>query len=326
MRKRARKLDAIDQDLSRLLTNTEETIRVSDCWKRYEMYLNSRRKSQVTINNYRANLRRLFQWLAKVDETHQLEDIHITLASISEDHLELYINYLSFNKEMKSSSINLAIASMQQFWKFASRTYGVKNITHDIQKAKAPEADTYTPTEKDMELVYSSLDLTLFHDLRTFTIIKLMEHTGLRIAEVTSLTLSSIDMHERTVSVLGKGSKRRQVPINTSLHQVLEIWLKTRGDDLLTDALFITETDTKLSTRSISHHLHKVGEHVGLHAFSAHSLRRRFCTQLLRNGVGVMTVCRLLGHSNPSVLSKYFALDEKDTRTAVATLGVRKRK
>lgn len=326
MKKRARKLNTIDQDLSRLLTSSEENVRVSDCWKRYEMYLNSRRKSQVTINNYRANLRRLFQWLTKVDDTNQLEDIHLPLSRITEEDLELYVNYLSFNKELKSSTLNLAIASMQQFWKFANKTYGLPNIASHIQKAKAPEADTYTPTEKDMELVYSSFDLTFFHDLRTFTIIKLMEHSGLRIAEVSSLTLSSIDMRERTVSVLGKGSKRRQVPINTSLHQVLEIWLKTRGDDLLTDALFITETDTKLSTRSISHHLHKVGEHVGLSAFSAHSLRRRFCTQLLRNGVGVMTVCRLLGHSNPSVLSKYFALDEKDTRTAVATLGIKKRK
>jgi integrase/recombinase XerC len=151
--------------------------------------------------------------------------------------------------------------------------------------------------------------------LRDRAILELLYATGLRVSELVALDWSDIELGERSLRVIGKGDKERQVPFGRPAAAALERWrvaareLPARTlDDA--GAVFRNRSGGRLSDRSVRRILdHWVGATAGARGVHPHTLRHTFATHLLEQGADLRAIQELLGHASLSTTQRYTHLD-----------------
>lgn len=163
--------------------------------------------------------------------------------------------------------------------------------------------------------------------VRDAAIIALLKIAGLRRSEVAALQLGDFDQHTRTLTVQGKRNKIRTVPIeDAGALDAISDWCYLRGE--LPGALFTrirkggTILADGLSDQAIYSMLKKRGEEAGLSEFTPHDMRRTFAGDLLDAGVDLVTVQKLMGHSDTNTTASYDRRGEVAKRSAVRKLHV----
>lgn len=142
--------------------------------------------------------------------------------------------------------------------------------------------------------------------------------SGLRCAEVVSLDADSIRLEDRSVRVIGKGSKERLVPVGDRARQALERYL-ARARPALTSpaepALFVSRTGRRLSpsdvTRRLRLHSQRIADAAGI---SPHVIRHSFATHMLEGGADLRSIQELLGHESVSTTQVYTKVSAKHLR------------
>jgi integrase/recombinase XerC len=155
---------------------------------------------------------------------------------------------------------------------------------------KVPNADRYTLSVEQLMLLVEACDTEIER-----VVITLLADTGIRRSELASIQIDDLDMPARTIRVLGKGKKRRLVRFGdvTALH--VESWIRTRNSD---ERLF------GISADGISYLLDALGKRTGIKC-NAHSFRRLFACEAIRNGMNLFHVQSLLGHSTLDMTRLY---------------------
>jgi integrase/recombinase XerC len=137
-----------------------------------------------------------------------------------------------------------------------------------------------------------------------------MYASGLRVSEAVNLTRSAINLSERTLRFIGKGSKERMVPFYTEAAEILKRYLDVGRPVLLCgkthDRVFINQKGEPLTSRGIEYLLDQCSKKAGLsRSIHPHMLRHSFATHLLDNGADLRLVQELLGHSSISTTQIY---------------------
>ncbi len=139
---------------------------------------------------------------------------------------------------------------------------------------------------------------------RDEAIFELFYSTGLRLAELVSLDVRSVDPITETVRVIGKGSKERICPVGGPALLALSRYRSEAG--VHAGPLFINKSRRRISTRSVWLAMKKYLLAAGLPAdLSPHKLRHSFATHLLDAGADLRSVQSLLGHANLSTTQIY---------------------
>jgi integrase/recombinase XerC len=156
--------------------------------------------------------------------------------------------------------------------------------------------------------------------LRDRALLELLYASGLRVSELTALDLSSLDLAEGLVRVLGKRRKERIVPFGRKARDAIRRWLE-EGRSLLAagpshgrarEALFLNHRGGRLSARSVGRLLDKWVLAAGLpRHVHPHVLRHCFATHLLASGADLRGIQELLGHASLSTTQWYTHLDWK---------------
>jgi integrase len=142
--------------------------------------------------------------------------------------------------------------------------------------------------------------------VRDKAIVAMFADTGLRLSELASI--DAADLHEtNTVTVWGKGAKQRVVRFGPSTAALLEVWLRERPHG--TAALF------GLKPRGIACMLWKLERKMGIKC-NAHSFRRTFATETIRDGMNLFHVQSLLGHSSLTMTRVY--AEQVNSQDAIA--------
>jgi excisionase family DNA binding protein len=147
-------------------------------------------------------------------------------------------------------------------------------------------------------------------DLVTFAL-----NTGMRLGEILNLKWANVDMKSGTIKVeFTKSGKTRIVPMNQALREMLarprkrgEVYVFTNPDSK--DRFRETKTSFKTGCRK-----------AGIEGLRFHDLRHTFASRLVRNGVDIGTVRKLLGHSTLLITQRYVHSDESMLRSAVGSL------
>lgn len=191
--------------------------------------------------------------------------------------------------------------SLSQTWRTIStrhvrweerRPLNQRELEKVLEAAQAIAAKARSPLQK------------VFPDLILFA-----AHTGLRKAEILNLRWK--DVKEDEVTVLGKGSRRRTVPLNKEARAVLDRQLR-RGEFVFD----IPNRDRKdLFRRTVA----QIAKRTGID-FGFHDLRHYFTTALLEKGMDLVTIGSLLGHSKISTSLIYSHTDRERKRKAVEML------
>ena len=153
---------------------------------------------------------------------------------------------------------------------------------------------------------------------RDEAIFELFYSTGLRLAELVSLDVASVDPFSETVRVLGKGSKERICPVgNPALEAVSRYRFKA---GVHSGPLFLNKSRRRISTRSVWLAMKKYLLAAGLPAdLSPHKLRHSFATHLLDGGADLRSVQTLLGHASLSTTQIYTHVTAERLKRAYQT-------
>jgi len=157
---------------------------------------------------------------------------------------------------------------------------------------------------------------------RDVAMVELLYSSGLRVAELTGLDIQAsaqargwIDMESAQAHVLGKGAKRRSVPVGQQAMQALTAWLHLRAQGIPPHAkdpvaLFIGLRGTRLTSQAIWQRLRQRGVQAGMNTpVHPHMLRHSFASHVLQSSGDLRAVQELLGHANISTTQVYTRLD-----------------
>jgi integrase/recombinase XerC len=137
--------------------------------------------------------------------------------------------------------------------------------------------------------------------------------SGLRLSELCALDLPALDMPQALVTVTGKGSKVRSVPIGRMAHAALTTWLRARRDcprAASAGAVFISRRGSRIGVRAVQKRLEMHGRRQQLdQRLHPHLLRHSFASHLLESSGDLRAVQELLGHANLSTTQIYTHLD-----------------
>jgi integrase/recombinase XerC len=219
-------------------------------------------------------------------------------------------------------SIAIALAA----WRGLYRHWGRERlVTHNpVQGIRPPKAPKPLPKAlpvDDAVALAEQMPSTANPALRArdHCIVELLYGCGLRVGELTGLDAAPgplaagwIDAPEATAHVLGKGSKRRSVPVGGPALKALAEWLDLRGDLARPDepALFVSNRGTRLSDSAVRTRLQQLAREAGLATgVHPHMLRHSYASHLLQSSGDLRGVQELLGHASISSTQVYTKLD-----------------
>ncbi|MEA4813127.1 MAG: tyrosine-type recombinase/integrase [Anaerolineaceae bacterium] len=160
--------------------------------------------------------------------------------------------------------------------------------------------------------------------VRDAALISTLYAAALRRQEIVDLNLADLELPERKLRILGKGSKKRLVYLSEDALKALEAWLLLRGRKL--GPLFCRVTKggkvllRRLSPQAIYYLLQQRALGAGIEAFSPHDLRRSSITDLLSAEVDVLTVSAIAGHASADTTRRYDRRNEDTKREAAQRL------
>ncbi|MGB9824762.1 MAG: site-specific tyrosine recombinase XerD [Candidatus Hydrothermia bacterium] len=190
------------------------------------------------------------------------------------------------------------------------------NIAADIQiPKKIVKLPDFLSVEEVIRLLESP-DLSTPKGLRDRAILELLYATGIRVSELTNLTLQNVFLEERVIRVLGKGNKERIVPFNSEAAKYLEAYLnsvrpmvlKKRGED----RVFLNLRGGPISRVSVWKIIKEYSIKAGINKnLYPHILRHTFATHLLQRGCDLRTLQIFLGHASLMTTQIYTHLDKE---------------
>jgi len=216
------------------------------------------------------------------------------------------------------------LAAVRSFYGFLLRTGRISQNPADLVSApKAPARLPRVLTTVQMAEILETAPATTPLEVRDRAMIELAYSCGLRSEEVISLSIDSLDFESEQLSVVGKGSRHRRLPVGEPAQRAVEDYLARARPTLVTDpaemALFISRNGRRLSPSDVSRRLSaRVRDAAAASGISPHALRHSFATHLLEGGADLRTIQELLGHSSISTTQVYTHLDSARLRDAYA--------
>ncbi len=155
--------------------------------------------------------------------------------------------------------------------------------------------------------------------LRDQALVELLYGAGLRVSEAIGLDKAGVDLDDRLVRVIGKGSKERVVPVGRHAAEALRRYL-SRGRPFLDrrnrPELFLNARGGPLTRAGAFLILRKLAERAGLdpHRVHPHLLRHSFATHLLEGGADLRSVQEMLGHADLATTELYTHVTDRRRR------------
>ncbi|MEM1110864.1 MAG: tyrosine recombinase XerC [Pseudomonadota bacterium] len=278
----------------------------TDSAQRFLTYLREvRQLSPHTISNYERDLRSLGSYS---------KGQGIDLASrLDEADVRRWISQLH-RQGLASSSIQRSLSAARSFFQWLGRELGrPRNPAASVQ---APRGGRKLPRTLDADQVgrYLEFDGDGVIAIRDRAMAELFYSSGLRLAELAGLNLDDLDRREQVLTVTGKGSKTRTLPVGSVAMAAIDDWLALRPPAGATEdasrALFTSARGRRISPRNIQARLKLQGRKSGMHQdVHPHMLRHSFASHMLESSGDLRAVQELLGHANISTTQIYTHLD-----------------
>jgi integrase/recombinase XerC len=163
------------------------------------------------------------------------------------------------------------------------------------------------------------------HESTTLLAVSLMVATGVRVHEVVSFRCEDIDLMGRTIRLVGKGRRERQVFLtNDWITELTEAYLRARSTlDLPHPRLLFNLHYGPLTTAAMRSRLAKAAAAAGIESrVTPHMLRHTAATQLIEAGVDIRYIQRLLGHASLSTTEIYTHVSDQSLKRVVSDADI----
>lgn len=266
--------------------------------------------AKATVSAYESDLNKYVAWL----QTHGIAKPD----DIAKQDVEDYIAALDADGESARSKAR-RLASIHEFHRFALAQHAV---SADVAASvKAPKGASVLPDVLSVDEVSRLLDAAAVGGstdpvvLRDKALLEFMYATGCRVSEAVGTNLDDIDLEEKVVRLMGKGSKQRLVPLGSYARNSVVVYLNAGRGELERRsmakvperrALFLNKRGKRISRQSVWEIVKTAGERAGItKPLHPHTLRHSFATHLIQGGADVRTVQELLGHASVTTTQIY---------------------
>jgi len=238
------------------------------------------------------------------------------------------------DRRLERTTIARKLAALRSFFKFCVGQKLIKrNMARLVSSPKLPRRIPDIPTAEEMARLLDNVEpagarriaklrrdpssLRSQGDLlilkRDRAILELLYAAGIRVSELTGLSLGDIDERTQIIRVLGKGRKERIVPFGDKALQALRAYWPVRDQIRLEwpeggdpEAVFLGTRGTRLESRTIGTIVKKYARMVQMKwNLHPHSFRHAFATHLLADGADLRAIQELLGHASLSTTQRY---------------------
>ncbi|MGK3141797.1 site-specific tyrosine recombinase XerD [Pantoea sp. C2G6] len=261
-----------------------------------------RNLAQNTLSSYRQDLQTLTGWLTQ----HKL-----TLLSVTPLDLQQFLAERLEGGYKATSSARLLSAMRRLFQYLYREKLRPDDPSALLAAPKLPQRLPKDLTEAQVERLLQAPDVNIPLELRDKAMLELLYATGLRVSELTGLTLSDISLRQGVVRVIGKGDKERLVPLGEEAVYWLEQYMEHGRPWLLNgqtiDVMFPSNRAQQMTRQTFWHRIKHYATLAGIDSekLSPHVMRHAFATHLLNHGADLRVVQMLLGHSDLSTTQIY---------------------
>jgi integrase/recombinase XerD len=190
-----------------------------------------------------------------------------------------------------------------------------------LKVPKAPRKIIPTFSEGQLAAFFGVIDTSTVEGFRDLVLFLLYLDTMCRLTEVTKARIPYLNLKNRYLKVMGKGSKERLVPLGVTVSKLLWKYVQFyRPEPAIPtwDYLFLTREGRPLTKNRVEARMKRYGEKAGIQGVrcSPHTLRHTACVMWIRNGGDIFSLQRITGHSSLEVLRGYVNLAQGDIMSA----------
>ncbi len=250
-----------------------------------------------------------------------------------------WLSSLALN-QISSPSLRRKTQSLRSYFRFLCREKILKsNPAADIIPAKLPKPLPNFVADEDLKNLLhvstaapdadASFSSQNVKEARNHLILHILYATGLRRAELLSLTDDNIDISLKRIKILGKGRKERIIPLADELIGEITAWQKIRDAEfpsLPQPKPIIATAHGAMSASNLELIVKNLLKTTGASRKSPHTLRHSFATSMLNGGADLNSVRNLLGHSSAATTQIYTHLQFSDLSTIYANAHPRAKK
>ena len=306
--------------------------------EKYMTNLAVKRRSEKTLYQYNQDLLTFCRYLYAVkynlcldEEILKEQDVsrltNEDINSVRAEDIYNYIVYLTKQRGNAAVTICRKVSSVKGFYKFliviehCIDKNPAENIELPKKKKRLPKYLTLEESISLLEAVAKDTDSR--YRERNYCVITIFLNCGIRLSELTGISISDLDPELRSMRVIGKGNKERIVYLNDACANAIKDYIAVRGKDgeiKDKNALFISREHRRMSNIGVQKMVEKYFKKAGLEYkhYSVHKLRHTAATLMYQTGkVDVRVLKDILGHEQLNTTQIYTHISDKGMEDAV---------
>lgn len=272
-----------------------------------------RNLSPKTLKAYSSDLRQFFLFLQELKRD--------SAAEVSKDDVKEYASRLSV---FAPRTVRRKVATLKAF--FSHHEFEENISTNPFRRVKLavklpkvlPKVMSLPQVERIFSVAYADkqeaeeASATYRRAVRSIAVLELLFATGIRVAELCSLTVDDVSADYSLITVLGKGSKERRIPItNPTVRAALMLYHACFKREIST-SFFVNRLHHRLSEQSVRYMVAHYARMANIsQRVTPHVFRHTFATLLLEKDVDIRYIQHILGHSSISVTQIYTHVNDK---------------
>lgn len=268
-------------------------------WRRS---LKARNLADRTVETYTDSAEQLVDWLAAEEGVTQAGDVE-------RDHVTGFINHLLETRSAATASVRYR--GIQQFFKWLVEEEEIPaSPMAKMKPPVVPEQEVPVLSDEQFKALFAACAGKDFTARRDTAILRLFADTGVRLAEMTNLTIHDVDLDDQVAVVLGKGRRPRTVPFGRKTTTALDRYLRSRARHKRVDepALWLGSNNKQpMTANGIAQMVRKRGRQAGIDHFHPHMLRHTFASHWLHEGGQEVDLMRLTGWRSRAMVARYGA-------------------
>ena len=259
-----------------------------------------RRVSAHTLDAYRRDLAALTEWA----QAHGITE----LADVQSEALRGFVA-AEHRRGLSPKSLQRRLSACRSFYQWLLKHGRI--AASPAAALRAPKAPRKLPQVLDADEAVRLVEVPTDAPLgkRDRALLELFYSSGLRLSELCALRWRDLDMAGGMVTVLGKGSKERKVPVGSHARNALTEWRQERpaGNEAF---VFPGRGDGPISKRAVQIRIKQLAQRQGLFKHvHPHMLRHSFASHILESSGDLRGVQELLGHADIATTQIYTHLD-----------------
>lgn len=281
-------------------------------------WMDAREKSYTTMSNYINHVVEFmnFYTKGKRDDTFY--------KTVTDSDIEKFMTAIR-RKKVNGESIEVGDdiraakwSSLNTFFKFLHQKKHIENnpmLLTERPRVRTKHNITYL-TQQEIESVFQKIseEARPMVKNRDICIVAMGLGTGLRVSAIVNIDMEDIDFRTKTIKVIEKGRKTRNINFGENLKRLLLVWMKDRELYFQGEAngpLFVSQLKQRMSVDSVEKLVKKYTSHLPK-KITPHKLRSSAAMNLHGAGVDILTIASILGHENVATTQRYTKAYDED--------------